>query len=98
MHALHHHASRRRNRPYHRQSTAALVLGCASAFFWFAFAVLPVLAILFGSTAMRAQRRLGYPISGMAVAGLVLGIVFTAVFAVAALGALTGGALSGGTR
>jgi hypothetical protein len=82
--------------PYRSQSVAALVLGCASAFFWFAFAVLPLLAIAFAGQAMKGQRRLGYRISGMAIAGLVLGIVFMSMFVLVVFSKLSSGTLGGG--
>jgi hypothetical protein len=57
------------------QSIAALVLGCSSLFFYFTL-IVPLLAIVFGGIAMSAQRKAGQRMNGMAVAGLVLGIVF----------------------
>lgn len=58
------------------QSIAALVLGCCSIFLY-ATVIVPVLAIIFGIIAMRAQRTAGQRVDGMAVAGLVLGIIFS---------------------
>ena len=58
------------------QSIAALVLGCCSIFLY-ATVIVPVLAIIFGIIAMRAQRTAGQRVNGMAVAGLVLGIIFS---------------------
>jgi hypothetical protein len=58
------------------QSIAALVLGCCSIFFYFTL-IVPVLAIIFANIAMRAQRKAGQRVNGMAVAGLVLGIIFS---------------------
>ena len=58
------------------QSIAALVLGCCSIVFYFTL-IVPVLAIIFASVAMRAQREAGQRVNGMAVAGLVLGLVFS---------------------
>lgn len=58
------------------QSIAALVLGCCSIFLY-ATVIVPVLAIIFAIIAMRAQRTAGQRVNGMAVAGLVLGIIFS---------------------
>jgi hypothetical protein len=57
------------------QSIAALVLGCSSIVFYFTL-IVPLLAIIFGGIAMSAQRKAGQKMNGMAVAGLVLGIMF----------------------
>lgn len=62
-------------------AVTSLVLGCCSiALFWL-WAIPPILAIVFGSIAIFKARGAGRKPSGMAVAGLVLGIVFTALFA-----------------
>ena len=57
------------------QSIAALVLGCCSILFYVTL-IVPALAIIFGTIAIRAQKEAGQKVSGMAIAGLVLGIVF----------------------
>ena len=57
------------------QSVAALVLGCCSILFYWTL-IVPALAIVFGGIAIKAQKDAHQKVSGMAVAGLVLGIVF----------------------
>jgi hypothetical protein len=57
------------------QSITALVLGCTSILFYWTLLV-PALAIVFAAAAMTAQRQAGQRADGMAIAGLVLGIVF----------------------
>ena len=57
------------------QSIAALVLGLTSLFLY-ATLIVPLLAIIFAGIAMSAQRQAGQRPNGMAVAGLVLGILF----------------------
>lgn len=61
-------------------SITALVLGCVSIVFFWVYAIVPILAIIFGGVALKQQKDAGVKPSGMAVAGLVLGIVFTAIF------------------
>ena len=61
---------------------AALVLGCCSVFFFWLYAIVPVLAIIFAAVSINQSKKAGRPKpNGMAIAGLVLGIVFTAIFA-----------------
>ena len=62
-------------------SITAMVLGICSVFFFWLYAVVPILAIVFGSVAMYQQKEAGQKPNGMAIAGLALGIVFTAIFA-----------------
>lgn len=67
---------------------AALVLGCCSVFFFWLYAIVPVLAIIFAGVSMNQSKKAGRPkVSGMAVAGLVLGVVFTAIFGLVILAA-----------
>ena len=61
-------------------AVTALVLGCVSIVTFWLWAVVPILAIIFGGIAMYKARSAGRKPSGMAIAGLVLGIVFTAIF------------------
>lgn len=58
---------------------AALVLGCCAPFFFWLYGVVPVLAIVFGGVSMSQSKKFGYKPSGMAVAGLVLGIIFSVI-------------------
>ena len=58
------------------QSIAALVLGCCSIILYPTL-IVPALAIIFATIAMRAQRTAGQRVNGMAIAGLVLGIIFS---------------------
>lgn len=61
-------------------SITAMVLGITGMiFFWF-YAILPVLAIIFGAIALHKQRNADVKASGMAIAGLVLGVVATGLF------------------
>jgi hypothetical protein len=60
------------------QSIAALVLGCCSIFLYFTL-IVPALAIIFAIIAIKAQRTAGQRMNGMAVAGLVLGIIYSFV-------------------
>lgn len=60
-------------------AVTALVLGCCSPFFFWLYGVVPVLAIVFGGVSMSQSKKYGYKPSGMAVAGLVLGIIFTVI-------------------
>lgn len=61
-------------------SITSMVLGICSAFFFWLFAVVPILAIIFGGVAMHQQKQAGVKPNGMAITGLTLGIIFTAVF------------------
>jgi hypothetical protein len=58
---------------------AALVLGCCSVFFFWLYGIVPVLAIIFGGVSINQAKKLNRKPSGMAVAGLTLGIIFTAI-------------------
>ena len=60
-------------------AVAALVLGCCSVFFFWLYGIVPVLAIIFGGVSMDRSKKAGRKPSGMAVAGLTLGIIFTAI-------------------
>jgi len=66
-------------------SIASLVLGCVGIFLFWLYAIVPVLAIIFGGVAINKQKKAGVKPSGMAIAGLVLGIVFTAIMVLALL-------------
>ena len=57
----------------------ALVLGCCSVFFFWLYGIVPVLAIVFGGVSMDRSKKAGHKPSGMAVAGLTLGIIFTVI-------------------
>lgn len=70
-------------------SITSLVLGCCSIVFFWLWGIVPVLAIVFGGIALSKQKAAGVKPSGMAVAGLVLGIVFTAITALFFLAALS---------
>jgi hypothetical protein len=61
-------------------SITAMVLGIVGAFFFWFYAIMPVLAIIFGAIALSKQRQANVKPSGMAIAGLVLGAVFTGIF------------------
>jgi hypothetical protein len=61
-------------------SITAMTLGITGAIFFWIYAILPILAIIFGAIALHKQREAGVKQSGMAIAGLVLGAVFTGVF------------------
>lgn len=67
------------SRPDNAFSITALVLGCCSVFFFWLYGIVPILAIIFGGVAIRRAKQHNLKPSGMAVAGLVLGIVFTAI-------------------
>ncbi len=59
----------------------ALVLGCCSVFFFWLYAIVPVLAIIFGSVSIGQSNKAGRDKPhGMAIAGLVLGVIFTMLF------------------
>jgi hypothetical protein len=63
----------------------SMVLGIVGVFgFWF-YAVIPILAIIFGGVAISSAKKVGAKPSGMAIAGLVLGIIFTAIFVILVL-------------
>lgn len=53
-----------------------LVLGIVGIFMFWLYAIVPVLAIIFSGIAMNKAKQVGAKPSGMAVAGLVLGIIF----------------------
>lgn len=60
-------------------AVTALVLGCCSVFFFWLYGIVPVLAIIFGGVSMNQSKKTGRKPSGMAVAGLTLGIIFTVI-------------------
>ncbi len=66
--------------PSQGMAITSLVLGCCSVLFFVFYAIVPVLAIIFGGVSISQSKKAGVKSSGMAVAGLTLGIVFTAVF------------------
>lgn len=68
-------------KPGNGLAVTALVLGCCSIVFWWLYAIVPVLAIIFGGVSMNQSKKAGFKPNGMAIAGLVLGIVFAAVAA-----------------
>ena len=67
------------SRPGNGMAIASLVLGCCSIVFWWLWGIVPVLAVIFGGVSMNQSKKAGWKPSGMAIAGLVLGIVFTLV-------------------
>jgi hypothetical protein len=54
-----------------------LVLGCVSIFMFWLYAIVPVLAIIFSGVSMSQAKKAGAKPNGMAIAGLVLGVIFT---------------------
>jgi hypothetical protein len=70
-------------------AVTALVLGCCSVFFFWLYAIVPILAIVFGGVSINQAKKLNRKPSGMAVAGLTLGIIFTAIFALIFVAAVT---------
>ena len=54
-----------------------LVLGCVSIFMFWMYAIVPILAIIFSGVSMNKAKKAGLKPNGMAIAGLVLGIIFT---------------------
>lgn len=64
------------SRPDTGFAVTALVLGCCSIFLFIFYGIVPILAIVFGGVAMRRAKEHNLKPSGMAIAGLVLGIVF----------------------
>lgn len=54
----------------------SLVLGCVGVLFFWLYAIVPVLAIIFGGIDIKRAKDAGRKPSGLAIAGLVLGIVF----------------------
>ena len=56
---------------------AGLVLGCVSIFMFWLYAIVPILAIIFSGVSMNQAKKAGAKPNGMAIAGLVLGIIFT---------------------
>jgi hypothetical protein len=75
--------------PYNGQAIAAMVLGILGIIFGFIYLVIPILAIIFGGVAMGGQKKMGAKPSGMAIAGLVTGIVGASLWALIFLGAVT---------
>lgn len=59
----------------------SLVLGCVGVLMFWLYGIVPILAIVFGGISMSKSKKLGVKPSGMATAGLVLGIVELAVIA-----------------
>jgi signal transduction histidine kinase len=68
--------------PGNGMAVASMVLGILSVFLFWLWAVVPILAIIFGGVSMSATKKVGMKSNGMAVAGLTLGIIFTAIFAI----------------
>jgi hypothetical protein len=68
--------------PGQGMAVAALVLGCVSIVFFWLYGITPILAIVFGGVSMNQAKKAGAKPNGMAIAGLVLGVVFTAVAAI----------------
>ena len=68
-----------------------LVLGIVSIFLFWLYAIVPILAIIFSGISMNQTKKEGAKFNGMAIAGLVLGIIFTipgALVAVAVIDSL----------
>lgn len=63
-------------------AVASLVLGILGCFFGWLYLVAPILAIIFGGVAMRqiTNARGTQGGKGLAISGLVLGIIFTAIY------------------
>lgn len=59
----------------------SLVLGCVGVLMFWLYGIVPILAIIFGGISISKSRKAGVKPSGMATAGLVLGIVELAVVA-----------------
>jgi hypothetical protein len=76
--------------PGQGMAITSLVLGCVGIVMFWLFAIVPVLAIIFGGVAINQAKKAGAKPSGMGVAGLVLGIVFTAIYALIILVAVAG--------
>lgn len=57
----------------------SLVLGCVGIILFWMYGIAPILAIIFGGISISKSKKLGVKPSGMATAGLVLGIVELAV-------------------
>lgn len=53
----------------------SLVLGCVGVLMFWLYGIVPILAIIFGGISISKSRKAGVKPSGMATAGLVLGIV-----------------------
>jgi hypothetical protein len=75
--------------PSNGLAVTALVLGCCSVFFFWLYAIVPILAIVFGAVSMDRSKKAGRKPSGMAVAGLTLGVIFAAIFALILLAAVS---------
>jgi uncharacterized membrane protein YgaE (UPF0421/DUF939 family) len=69
----------------------ALVLGCVSVFMFWLWAITPILAIIFGAIAIKRADSAGAKRSGMAIAGVVLGIVFASLFVLIMVAFILGG-------
>lgn len=67
----------------------SLILGCCSVLFFWLYGILPIAAIIFGAAAMHQARQANQKPSGMAIAGLTLGIIFTAIFGLIFLAAVS---------
>ena len=59
----------------------SMVLGILGVFTFWLYGVIPILAIIFGAVAMSKAKKAGRKPSGMAITGLTLGIIFTALCA-----------------
>lgn len=68
----------------------SLVLGCCGVLLFWLWAVVPILAIIFGGVAMNQAKQSGHKPNGMAVAGLTLGIIESAIFLLIILAAVAG--------
>ena len=62
-------------RPESGFAVTSLVLGCVGIVSFWLYGIVPILAIIFGGISMNKSKGQGVKPSGMAVAGLVLGIV-----------------------
>lgn len=66
----------------------ALVLGCVGILTFWIYGIVPILAIVFGGISIAQSKKAGHKPQGMAVAGLVLGIVELAIIVLIVLAAL----------
>jgi hypothetical protein len=67
-----------------------LVLGIVSIFSFWLYAIVPILAIIFSGISMNQTKKAGAKFNGMAIAGLVLGIIFTIPGVIIALLVISG--------
>jgi hypothetical protein len=66
----------------------SLVLGCVGILTFWIYGIVSILAIVFGGISISQSRKAGRKPQGMAVAGLVLGIVELAILALIVLAAV----------